>query len=88
MKIVIWTEAFMQQVLLYHGSGETVIFSEIRKTIYTGDFMDILLYKEWTDKWIIKRKMMFFMYVPLLNLLQERLKTTIRMWWAGLQRKQ
>ena len=28
----------MQQVLLYHGSGETVMFPEIRKTRYTKDF--------------------------------------------------
>ena len=28
----------MQQVLLYHGSGEMVMFPEIRKTRYTKDF--------------------------------------------------
>ncbi len=28
----------MQQSLLYHGGGETVIFPEIRKTKYTKDF--------------------------------------------------
>lgn len=63
--------------MLYHGSGETVIFPEIRKTRYTKDFIDILLYKEWTGKWIIKRKMMFFMYVPLLNLLQDLIQVYI-----------
>ena len=48
----------MEDILLYHGSGEIVAFPEIRKTKYTKDFswgFYCTINYEQTYKWANKR---------------------------------